>query len=75
MNTAQITTDGDRQLVVLPNGITIEGTEVYVQKLGSTIILVSKEEPWRPLLDSLDQFSDDFMNERVQPPLENREAF
>jgi hypothetical protein len=28
---------------------------------------------WQPLLDSLDNFSEDFINTREQPPLEIRE--
>jgi virulence-associated protein VagC len=34
-----------------------------------------KGDPWASLSDSLDKFSDDFLEERVQPPLEARETF
>ncbi len=32
-----------------------------------------KENPWRPLLDSLNQFSEDFMIDRAQPSHQTRE--
>jgi antitoxin VapB len=32
-----------------------------------------KDDPWSPLMNSLDQFSDDFMSAREQPPQDVRE--
>lgn len=75
MNTAQISTDGTHQIVILPEGFKMSGTEVYIKKVGSAIVLISKDNPWQSLFDSLEQFSDDFMNNRDQPPLDVREAF
>lgn len=75
MNTAQISTDGTHQIVILPENFTIAGSEVYIKKMGSTIILISKDNPWQSLIESLDQFSDDFMETREQPPLDIREEF
>ncbi|AFY59277.1 antitoxin [Synechococcus sp. PCC 6312] len=64
MNTAQIKTDGDHQIVILPKEIELSGTEFYIKKVGDSIILISKDHPWQLLFDSLDQFSDDFMETR-----------
>ncbi len=75
MNTAQISTDGTHQIVILPEDFTIAGSEVYIKKVGSTIILIAKDNPWQSLIESLDQFSDDFMAIREQPPLDMREEF
>lgn len=33
-----------------------------------------RQRDWQPLWDSLDKFSDDFMETREQPPLEARES-
>ncbi len=41
--------------------------------MGNAIVLIAKDDPWRSLFDSLDQFSDDFMQSREQPSLETRE--
>lgn len=75
MNIAQISTDGNHQIVILPEGFQLLGNEVYVKKMGTAIVLVNKENPWELLFNSLEQFSDDFMGTREQPPLDVREAF
>lgn len=75
MNTAKISTDGNHQIVILPEAFQVTGTEVYIKKMGNAIVLITKDNPWQSLFESLDQFSDDFMMTRDQPPLEIRETF
>ncbi len=75
MNTAKISTDGTHQIVILPEDFKMIGTEVYIKKVGNAIVLIAKDNPWQSLFESLDQFSDDFMTTRDQPPLDMREAF
>ncbi|MFM6079148.1 MAG: antitoxin [Dolichospermum sp.] len=75
MNTAKLTSDGTHQTVILPPDFQMKGTEVYIKKIGNAIILISKDNPWQSLIDSLDQFSDDFMNTRDQLPVDKREEF
>ncbi|MGJ3249145.1 MAG: antitoxin [Elainellaceae cyanobacterium] len=75
MNTAKISTDGTHQIVILPDDFKVTGSEVYIKKMGNAIILIDKNNPWQALFDSLEQFSDDFMTTRDQPPLDVREAF
>lgn len=75
MNTARISTDGTHQIVILPEDFQIESTEVYVKKIGSTIVLIDKDNPWQSLFEGLEQFSEDFMTTRDQPPLDVRETF
>jgi antitoxin VapB len=75
MNIAQLSTDGTHQIVILPNDFKIIGTEVYIKKVGDAIVLIAKDHPWQSLVDSLEQFSEDFMTTRDQPPLDVREAF
>jgi antitoxin VapB len=75
MNTAKLSTDGIHQIVILPEDFQITGTEVYVKKVGNAIVLISKENPWNSLFESLEQFSDDFMTTREQLPLDHRETF
>lgn len=73
MNTAKIFKSGNSQAVRLPKEFQFKGNEVYVKRVGQDIILTAKDNPWGSLMDSLDRFSDDFMSERVQLPLESRE--
>jgi antitoxin VapB len=74
MQTATVITDGSRQSVQLPDGFHINGNEVYVKHLGKSVLLIPKDaDPWDLLEASLDQFTDDFMSERLQPPQQDRE--
>jgi antitoxin VapB len=75
MNTAKISTDGTHQIVILPEDFKMAGTEAYIKKIGNAIVLIAKDNPWKSLFESLEQFSDDFMITRDQPPLDVREAF
>ncbi|MGI0494719.1 antitoxin [Alkalinema pantanalense CENA528] len=75
MNTAQISTDGTHQIVIIPEGFKMSGTEVYIKKVGGAIVLIAKDPPWQSLFDRLEPFSDDFLPTREQPPLDVREAF
>lgn len=73
MNTAKIFKSGNSQAVRLPKDFQLEGNEVYIKRVGKNIILTSKDDPWAGLIDSLSLFSDDFMTERQQPPVDQRE--
>ncbi|MDB9495149.1 hypothetical protein PN441_03765 [Spirulina major CS-329] len=75
MQTAQLSTDGTHQIIILPSDVHLDGSEVYVKKMGNNLVLISCCDPWRSLFESLDQFSDDFMASREQPALEQRESF
>jgi antitoxin VapB len=75
MNIAKLSTDGTHQIVILPEDFQMVGTEVYIKKVGNAIVLIAKDNPWQSLFDSLEQFSDDFMTTRDQPPLDTREVF
>ncbi|MDZ8106559.1 MAG: AbrB/MazE/SpoVT family DNA-binding domain-containing protein [Nostoc sp. DedQUE12a] len=75
MNIAKLTTDGTHQIVILPEDFQLTGTEVYIKKISNAIVLIAKDNPWQPLIDSLDNFSDDFMTSRDQPLLNTRENF
>jgi len=74
MNTAQLITKGDNQTVVLPKQFQLQGSEVYIKKIGHSIVLISQKNPWQTLFDSLNLFSDDFMPTRVQSTLDVRET-
>lgn len=74
METAKLLTNENGQLVVLPAAFHLNGTEVYIKKVGNAIVLLNKDDPWQALIESLGQFSDDFMETREQPPLTDRES-
>jgi len=61
------------QLVELPNNFHFKGEEVFVKQVGNAIVLIPSENPWESLFNSLDKFSDDFMEIRNQPTQQTRE--
>ena len=73
MQTAKIFTNGRSQAIRLPKEFRFSGDDVYINKIGKIVVLIPKDDPWSVLANSLDQFSDDFMNDRNQPPQNSRE--
>ena len=74
MKTATVVTETDGQIVRLPADIHLEGDQVQVKQIGQSVVLMPiQANPWQPLLDSLSQFTDDFMGERSQPVDQIRE--
>ena len=67
MKTARIFINGRSQAVRLPKEFRFSGTDVYIKKIGNMVVLLPKDDPWAPLIASLNQFSDDFMQTRDQP--------
>jgi len=74
MDTAKLFKNGQSQAVRLPRQYAFKGTEVYVKRIGSIVMLVPKsEDPWNLFRDSLDKFSEDvFQSKREQGALEKR---
>jgi antitoxin VapB len=60
MKTAKLFQNGQSQAVRLPKEFRFEGNEVYIQRVGSAVVLLPYAEPWEALFESLDQFSDDY---------------
>jgi antitoxin VapB len=75
METAKLFKNGRSQAVRLPRKFSLPGEEVYIKKLHGVVMLIPKDEdPWRLLVESLEQFSDDFYEfDRDQCVLEKRE--
>jgi antitoxin VapB len=74
MEIVKLLMNGDNQSVILPKEFQIQGSEVYIKKIGGVIVLIPKENPWQALFESLNLFSEDFMETREQPILEIREG-
>jgi antitoxin VapB len=65
MRTAKLFTNGDGQVVVLPREFHFQGDEVLIKKSGNAVVLLPMEKSWDSLVDSLGQFSRDFMAEET----------
>jgi antitoxin VapB len=73
MQTAKIFINGRSQAVRLPKEFRFSGEDVFIKKIGNMVILYPKNDPWAPLVNSLGQFTDDFMETREQPAQDSRE--
>lgn len=76
MEVANLIQEGDRQVIILPDGFRFKGDKIIIKQKGNALILMSYEDYWEILFESLDQFSDDFMAEGCQQLEQlNRESF
>lgn len=73
MKTAKLFLNGQSQAVRLPKAFRMPGDEVHIKKVGNAVVLLPKDHPWETLFESLDMFSDDFMEERDQSAEQTRE--
>ena len=74
MKRAKIFKNGESQAVRLPKEFRFQGNEVYVKRQGNAVVLVPETDSWETLIESTSRFSEDFMAEREQPPLQEREG-
>jgi len=72
MKTARLFINGRSQAVRLPKDCRFSGSDVYVKKLQGMVMLIPKDNPWASLVNSLEQFTDDFMITREQPEQQSR---
>ena len=61
MDTAKIFTNGGSQAVRLPKDCRFSDDEVLVNRIGSIVILMPKDDPWKSMLDSLSLFTEDVL--------------
>jgi antitoxin VapB len=76
MDTAKLFKNGRSQAVRLPKEYAMPGDEVYIKRINGFVVLIPKNgNPWGSFIDSLDRFSDDFMDfKRDQGSFEKRDV-
>ena len=75
MLTSKVFTSGNSQAIRLPREYQVDDKELYIQKIGSTIVLFPKTNPWETFEKSLLEFTDDCMAEgRAQPEMQKRDG-
>ena len=48
-------------------------SEVMVNRIGHIVILMPKDDPWAPMLQGLEMFTDDFLKDGIDDlPLQER---
>jgi len=72
MDVAKLFKNGRSQAVRLPKKYRFDDSEVFVNKIGDSVILVPKHSKWNTLKKSLNNFSSDFLTDRNQPEIQKR---
>jgi len=76
--TAKLFQNGQSQAVRLPKEFRFDNIkEVFIKKVNGMVVLIPKSDKtvWDKMFDNLDDFSDDFMQEREQPTQHREELF
>ena len=72
----KVFTSRNSQAVRIPKEFHIDYSELFIKKIGTTIILYPQKQTWENSRKSFSEFTDDFMSEgRNKPKLETGEEF
>lgn len=74
MQTAKLFKSGRSQAVRLPRAFRLEGTEVAVKHVGTSVLLIPLQAGWELLEESLEDFEPGTRIERNQPRSQERKA-
>ena len=66
MEVAKVFSSGGSQAVRLPMNCRFDQDEVLVNRIGSVVILMPKNDPWAPMMQSLDMFTEDFLADGIE---------
>jgi antitoxin VapB len=69
MQSATVIKQGENQSIQLPLDFHVDETEYYVRRIGSSLVLLSKKNPWELFERSLSEFPDDFMADGRKQPM------
>ena len=72
MERAKVFTSGNSQAVRIPHGLRFDTDTVYVQRIGSALVLLPSDDPWGALFHARTLVSDDFPPRGDQPPWQER---
>ena len=63
------------QSLKIPEGFKINDDKVYLKKVGNALFVIPFHKPWENLVNSVSDFTQDFMEDREQPDIQEREDF
>ena len=69
--------NGRSQAIRIPKELRVDTDEVFIEKVGNTLVIKPKsKEKWNEFFEELQTIdTNDFLDTRVQPPLQTRELF
>lgn len=71
--TAKLFENGRSQAVRLPKEYRFQGNEVAINKIGDIVMLLPVDEKWNSFIQALDMFSEDYMSDRENDDIQERE--
>ncbi len=72
---AKVFKSGKSQAIRLPKEYQVVEKELYIKKVGNTIILLRKSNPWKAFERSFAEFSNDYLiSERQQPTMQEQDG-
>ena len=75
MQTVKVFKSRNSQAIRIPKEYTVDDTELFIQRIGNSLILTSKDDLWSSFRNSINEFSDDLFSEgREQPEMQERES-
>lgn len=74
METAKLFSNGGSQAVRLPKNCRFDDDEVFINRIGNAVILLPKNDPWSTAVMGLSVFSEDFMEEYEDLPVQERDS-
>jgi antitoxin VapB len=73
-HSSKVFMSGNSQAIRLPKEFQVNDKELFIQRVGNSIILFPKTDPWKVFEESLSEFTEDFMvGGRNQPGDQIRE--
>lgn len=72
--TIEIQNKAGIQALIIPENLKINDDKVYIKQFGNVLYIIPFHNPWQVLIDSLENFTSDFMENREQYSNEKRES-
>ncbi len=73
MEKARIINNNGYQTIQLPKSVHLNCSSISINQISNDFILFSEDNAIQNMKESLDMFSEDFMTNRNQPPIQTRE--
>ena len=74
---AKVFQNGRSQAIRIPKEFRVDTDEVFIEKVGNTLVIKPKKnDKWDMFFNELNNVdTKEFLEERIQPPLQVRELF
>lgn len=69
MTTTRIFQNGNSQALRIPQEMRTNIKDYIIRKIGETYIAYPASDPWAPTRELIGSFPDDYMDDRLQPSL------